>query len=88
MLNVNYEAMAASFAVGSRVADRDGFLGTIRYVGPVVTSKTADATYIGVDWDVAARGKGDGAVTTSAGETVRYFQCVTSASGLPCEKMT
>jgi hypothetical protein len=69
-----------AYALGARVADRDGFVGTVSYVGPVVTSKTADATYVGVDWDVSARGKGDGAVTTSAGETVRYFQCAPGRS--------
>ena len=64
----------AHVSLGSRVADREGFIGTVCYVGPVVTSKTADAVYIGVEWDIAARGKGDGAVTTVAGEVTRYFQ--------------
>ena len=56
------------------MSDRDGYVGSVRYVGPVVTSKTADAVYVGVEWDVAARGKGDGAVTTASGEVTRYFQ--------------
>jgi hypothetical protein len=33
--------------VGQRVADKDGARGTVRYVGPVATSKTADAVYAG-----------------------------------------
>lgn len=30
----------------------------------------------GIEWDDALRGKSDGAVTTAAGEEVRYFRCV------------
>ncbi len=33
--------------VGQRVCDKDGFRGTVRYIGPVATSKTAGAVYAG-----------------------------------------
>ncbi len=36
-----------SLVVGQRVADKDDFRGTVRYVGPVATSKTAGAVYAG-----------------------------------------
>jgi hypothetical protein len=39
--------MALSLAQGARVADKDGNRGTVRYVGPVATSKTAGAVYAG-----------------------------------------
>ena len=60
-------------AVGSRVVV-DGARGTVRYVGPVVTSKTAGAVYAGIEWDDAARGKNDGAVVdATTGVVTRYF---------------
>jgi hypothetical protein len=40
-------SVPASVQVYQRVADKDGFRGTVRYVGPVATSKTADAVYAG-----------------------------------------
>jgi hypothetical protein len=67
--------MDAALEVNCRVADKDGFCGTVRYLGPVATSKSADTVYVGIEWDVVTRGKGDGSVTTSDGETVRYFSC-------------
>jgi len=33
--------------VGDRVQDKDGFLGTVRYIGPVATSKSAETIYAG-----------------------------------------
>jgi hypothetical protein len=36
----------------------------------------------GIEWDDATRGKGDGAVTTSTGEEVRYFRCGDAATAL------
>ncbi len=38
---------APGFYVGQRVADKDGFRATVRYIGPVATSKTKDAVYAG-----------------------------------------
>jgi tubulin-specific chaperone E len=37
----------ATVRLGQRVADKDGARGTVRYIGPVITSKTADAVYAG-----------------------------------------
>jgi hypothetical protein len=37
----------AALAVGERVQDADGARGTMRYVGPVATSKDAAAVYYG-----------------------------------------
>ena len=64
--------------VGSRVQDRDGHRGTVRYVGAVASSKSAEAVYCGVEWDAPSRGKGDGSVVSAADPTgatlVRHFQ--------------
>ena len=38
---------ALTFTLGQRVADKDGCRGTIRYIGPVATSKSADTVYAG-----------------------------------------
>ena len=69
----------AAVSPGDRVADREGARGTVRYVGPVVSSKTADALYAGIEWDAAGRGKGDGAARAPSGDEVRYF---TTAPGM------
>ena len=62
-----------SIAVGCRVT-KDGFRATVRYVGPVATSKSTDTVYAGVEWDDATRGKNDGAVCTIDGIETRYFK--------------
>lgn len=36
-----------SIEVGCRVVDKDGFTGTVRYIGPVAISKSADTQYAG-----------------------------------------
>jgi Leucine-rich repeat (LRR) protein len=60
--------------LSSRVEDKDGFRGFVRYIGAVASSKSAEAIYCGVEWDIASRGKGDGSVVSVAdGQTVRYF---------------
>jgi hypothetical protein len=64
-----------SLVVGQRVCDKDGYCATVRYVGPVATSKAATTVYAGCEWDDATRGKGDGAVVTAEGAEVRYFAC-------------
>merc|ERR1719295_505562 len=48
-------------------------IGTIRYVGPVATSKKATTIWLGIEWDDENRGKNDGAVTTPDGTVHRYF---------------
>lgn len=68
----------AELRIGQRVQDADGYRGSVRYIGPVVTSKSADTEWVGVEWDDGSRGKHDGSVTTKAGEVVRYF---TTAEG-------
>eukprot|EP01084_Bolivina_argentea_P116468 206941_1 len=60
--------------VGQRIAV-DKFKGTIRYVGPVATSKKASTVWLGIEWDDLNRGKNDGSVTTSDGTQHRYFTC-------------
>jgi dynactin complex subunit len=53
----------STFEVSQRVSDVTGSRGTVRYVGPVLTSKDQSAIWIGVEWDEVGRGKHDGAVT-------------------------
>ncbi|KAH7491363.1 Tubulin-folding cofactor E [Phytophthora ramorum] len=69
-------------AVGDRVDDGSGSLGTIHYVGPVATAKDASALYYGIEWDVWGRGKNDGSVELPNGEKVVHF------AGPPGRKMT
>ncbi len=47
------------FGVGQRVLDDGGFVATVRYVGPVASSKSTDSTvtWIGVEFDDSNRGK-------------------------------
>jgi dynactin complex subunit len=68
----NKAVLLPVFEAGQRVCDGEGFRGTVRYVGPVATSKSADAMWVGVEWDDSERGKNDGAVFTNEVET-RYF---------------
>ncbi|TDH74235.1 uncharacterized protein CCR75_007820 [Bremia lactucae] len=63
----------APLAVGDRVDDGCGSLGTIRYVGHVATAKDHTAIYYGVEWDVWGRGKNDGSVKLPSGERVVHF---------------
>ena len=69
------------FEVGQRVKDGVELRGTVRYVGPVVTSKKDPAAiWVGVEWDDGTRGKHDGSVVDDAtGERVRYFRCGATA---------
>ncbi|GBG34224.1 Tubulin-specific chaperone E [Hondaea fermentalgiana] len=69
--------MAANrFEVGDVVVDEEGYRGSVRYVGPVATAKKKDATWIGVEWADAGRGKHDGSVKEkTTGEETRYFSC-------------
>ena len=68
-----------SYEIGQRVRDEHGFAGTVRYVGPVATSKDASASWVGVEWDDATRGKHDGMVTCKDGSSARYFTCAMGA---------
>ncbi|KAL3659919.1 hypothetical protein V7S43_015221 [Phytophthora oleae] len=60
-------------AVGDRVEDGSGSVGTVRYVGPVATSKDPSTLYYGIEWDVWGRGKNDGSVELPDGQRVVYF---------------
>ena len=60
----------------TRIRDADGFLGTLRYVGPVASAKKTAELYAGVEWDDASRGKHDGSVVCRrTNGIVRHFRC-------------
>ncbi|TYZ57757.1 hypothetical protein PybrP1_003669 [[Pythium] brassicae (nom. inval.)] len=62
--------------VGERVEEEDdagGALGSVRYVGPVATSKDPSSIYYGIEWDAWGRGRNDGSVVLPSGERVVYF---------------
>ena len=60
--------------IGHRIAVKE-HRGTIRYVGPVATSKKATTVWLGIEWDDINRGKNDGSVKTADGKIHRYFTC-------------
>lgn len=60
-------------AIGNRVDDGSGSIGTVRYVGPVATSKDPSTVYYGIEWDVWGRGKNDGSVELPDGQRVEHF---------------
>lgn len=62
-------------SMGSRVRDAKGFSGTVRYVGPVLTSRNPHQSWVGVEWDDATRGKHDGMVVNEDGKEQRYYTC-------------
>lgn len=41
------EDVSHGFKVGQRVLDKKGNAGTVMYIGPVATSKSAETTYVG-----------------------------------------
>ncbi|KAK1940933.1 Tubulin-folding cofactor E [Phytophthora citrophthora] len=65
--------MSLPVAIGDRVDDGSGSLGTVRYVGPVATSKDPSTVYYGIEWDVWGRGKNDGSVELPDGQRVVHF---------------
>ena len=66
----------------TRLRDSDGFLGTVRYVGPVASAKKATEIYVGVEWDDASRGRHDGSVVCRATNgLVRHFRCRNGGRG-------
>ncbi len=50
---------SGEFGIGQRVLDDGGFAATVRYIGPVASSKSADSTviWVGVEFDDPNRGK-------------------------------
>jgi tubulin-specific chaperone E len=63
--------MSPEHHVGQRISF-DGALCTVRYIGPVAGTT---GTWLGVEWDDAARGKHDG-----SHKDVRYFTCLSKAA--------
>ncbi len=58
----------------TRIRDADGFVATVRYVGPVASAKKSQEIYAGVEWDDSTRGKHDGSVISrTTNEIVRHF---------------
>lgn len=58
----------------TRIQDADGFVGTVRYIGPVASAKKQTEVYAGIEWDDHTRGKHDGSVISkSTNELVRHF---------------
>ena len=56
-------------AVGDRVQSRDDYRATVMYVGAVAGASPEDG-WVGLQWDVAGRGKHNGFV-----KGVQYFTC-------------
>lgn len=64
------------FIIGSRVVDIDGNIGTVRYIGPVVSERsTSNDTWIGVEWDKLGRGKNNGSLLDNNKVLRTYFTC-------------
>lgn len=58
----------------TRIRDRDGFVATVVYVGPVASAKNSKEVYAGVVWDDPSRGKHDGSVVCrTTNQVVRHF---------------
>jgi hypothetical protein len=58
----------------TRIQDTDGFVASIRYVGPVASAKKVEEIYAGVEWDDGTRGKHDGSVICrKTNKIVRHF---------------
>jgi hypothetical protein len=70
-LKITKPALVVKMQVGERlvVNDKDGAHScTVRYIGTV---DGKEGTWVGVEWDVASRGKNDGTVSGK-----RYFACL------------
>ncbi|CAN0087227.1 unnamed protein product, partial [Phaeothamnion confervicola] len=67
--------------LGDRVRDSNGFVATVRYIGPVCSAKDPEAIWAGVEFDDPTRGKHDGAVEGPEGRMVRYFSLEDGGSG-------
>ena len=72
------------FAPGLRVVSEDGYFGTVRYVGPVKTSKKP-VDFVGVEWDDPGRGKHDGSVAAKGSLQPSFsviLRCCVSHQGI------
>ena len=56
-----------SNSIGKRI-QVEKFKGTIRYIGPVATSKKSSTIWLGIEWDDENRGKHDGSVIDNDGK--------------------
>ncbi|GLD99409.1 hypothetical protein PINS_up008128 [Pythium insidiosum] len=77
-----------TLVVGARIEDERGSRGTVRYIGPVATSKDPNAVYYGVEWDDWGRGLNDGSVTLPSGERVVYFEGPVTPRAAPSSSVT
>jgi len=65
--------------VNSRISDKDGFIGTVAYIGPVASAKNSNEIYVGIVWDDETRGNHDGSVICRrTNELIRHFSCKSS----------
>ncbi|RYG70078.1 hypothetical protein EON64_01165 [archaeon] len=69
----------ASYVVGDRVHDADGYKATVRYFGPVMAAQNKEEVWLGVEWDNPSRGKHDGSCVDEHGIIHRYFRCASTA---------
>merc|ERR1719253_1373521 len=67
----------------TRITDEDGYIGTIKYVGTVASSKkNPHDIYAGIQWDDPTRGKHNGSVQHyKTKELVHHFTCTPNTSG-------
>jgi tubulin-specific chaperone E len=80
---------SAEYRIGQRVSDLEGYKGTIRYIGPVITAKNPEDIWLGIDWENPARGKHDGSCVDSNNVIHRYFECLPgSGSFVKTNKIT
>jgi tubulin-specific chaperone E len=67
------------YRLGMRVCDSEGYKGTIKYIGPVITAKNPEDTWLGIEWDNPTRGKHDGSCVDANNVLHRYFVCQSTA---------
>nr|CCA14987.1 tubulinspecific chaperone E putative [Albugo laibachii Nc14] len=70
--------MSELIRIGDRIQDAKGDFGTIRYIGPIVTSKDPSAIHYGIEWDNECDEKNrefqDGSIVDpSTNERIHYF---------------
>ena len=66
MIDQKQKMTKAVLDIGARVQHLEGQVGTIRYIGPVCSSKDQNVKWIGIEWDSnedgQSRGKHNGSV--------------------------
>ena len=74
----------------TRCQDKDGFVGTIHYVGPVASASNPLQLYAGIIWDDVTRGKHNGSVVhKTTKQLISHFACPhpTGASFVKLERV-